>query len=84
MNTLTRRWLWLSAAVSALVGLLLVWNDSSAGWFLIVLGAIDLGLSTRGGKELDATGSTAMRLGLTSVALLVTLALAIGLVLAAR
>ncbi len=45
-------WLWISAAVSMVVGLILVLKGSGAGWFLIILGIVDIGASTDVGDSL--------------------------------
>ena len=50
MNNRQKIWLWLSAAVSFVVGFILVMSDSSAGWFLIILGITYLGISTKPGQ----------------------------------
>jgi len=47
--------MWLAVAASFLVGLLLVWNDSAPGWFLIIMGAVYLGMLTRPGQGLAAS-----------------------------
>ncbi len=78
-------WLWISAAVSFIVGALLVMNDSSAGWFLIILGIIDLG-ATRSGKQGQAVSNRGwIRWGLIAATLLlVVLAVITGAVLLFR
>jgi len=73
MHTRQRTWLWLSAAASFLVGLILVWNDTSAGWFLIIMGIIYLGTSTRAGQGLAAVNPSLVRWGLVGVTLLLVL-----------
>jgi hypothetical protein len=45
-------WLWVSAAVSMVVGFILVLKGSGAGWFLIILGIVDIGASTDAGDNL--------------------------------
>ena len=45
-----RLWLWVAAAASFVVGLILVWNDSGAGWFLIIMGVVYIGASTGAGR----------------------------------
>ena len=71
MDKRQRIWMGVSAAVSFLVGLLLVWNDSAAGWFLIVMGAVYLGMLTRPGQELAASRPRLVRWGLIGTLLLV-------------
>ena len=68
-----RAWLWLSAAVSFTVGLLLVVNDSSAGWFLVIMGIIYIGVSTRAGQGWAASNPRFARWGLIGVTLLLVL-----------
>jgi len=82
MHTRQRAWLWLAAAVSLIVGFILVLNDSGAGWFLIILGIIDIGASTRAGQGLAASNPSLARWGLVGVALLtILLAIVVGAVL---
>ena len=82
MHNRQRAWLWLAAAVSFIVGLLLVLNDSGAGWFLIIMGIIYIGASTRAGQGLAASNPSLVRLGLVGVTLfLVLLAVVVGAVL---
>jgi hypothetical protein len=69
MENRQRVWLWLSAAVSFVVGFLLVWNDSGAGWFLIMMGIIYFGVSTRAGQGLAASNPSLTRWGLVGVTL---------------
>jgi hypothetical protein len=68
-----RAWLWLSAAVSFIVGLILVMNDSSAGWFLVIMGIIYIGVSTRTGQGWAASNPRFARWGLIGVTLLLVL-----------
>lgn len=70
MNNRHSVWLWLSAAVSFLVGFLLVWNDSTAGWFLIIMGIIYIGASTRTGQGLTASNPNLGRWGLVGITVL--------------
>ena len=82
MNNRQRTWLWVSAAVSMLVGFILVLNDSGAGWFLIILGITDLSISTRAGQTWAASNPTLARWGLIGATLLlVLLAIVVGVVL---
>ncbi len=66
-------WLWLSAAASLMAGFLLVMNDSSAGWFLIILGIIDIGATTRAGQGLAASNRARISWGLIAVTVLIIL-----------
>jgi hypothetical protein len=85
MQNRDKAWLWVSAAVSFVVGLILVLNDSSAGWFLILMGIIYIGASTRAGQGLAESNPRLVRLGLIGVSvLLVLLAVIFGLVLLMR
>jgi len=82
MHNRQRAWLWLAAAVSLIVGFILVLSDSGAGWVLIILGIIDIGASTRAGQGLAASNPSLARWGLVGVALLtVLLAVVVGAVL---
>jgi hypothetical protein len=82
MHNSQRTWLVLSAVVSFVVGFILVLNDSSAGWFLIILGIIDIGSLTRTGQGLAASNPSLVRWGLVGVTLLlVLLAVIVGAVL---
>jgi hypothetical protein len=68
-----RAWLWLSAAVSFLVGLILIMNDISAGWVFVIMGIIYIGVSTRGGQGWAASNPRFARWGLIVLALLLVL-----------
>jgi hypothetical protein len=82
MQKRERAWLWLAAAMSFIVGLVLVWNDSGAGWFLIIMGFVYIGASTRVGQGLAASNPSAARWVLVGVTvLLVLLAVVVGAVL---
>ncbi len=70
MNTNPGVWLWISAAVSLIAGAVLVLNDSGAGWFLIILGIIDIGATTRAGQGLATANRPMMRWGLIAATLL--------------
>ncbi len=79
MQDRERPWLWLSAAASFVVGVLLVMNDSAAGWFLIIMGIVYIGASTRAGRGLAASDPRLRRWGLVGVAmLLIALAIVVG------
>jgi hypothetical protein len=67
MKNNQRVWLWLSAAVSILVGIALVWNDSSAGWFLIIMGTIYIALIPRASRAWEESNSTLGRWGVWGV-----------------
>ena len=85
MHNRQRVWLWLSAAVSFIVGFILVLNDSGAGWFLIIMGFIYLGTSTRAGQTWAASNPSLARWGLVGITLLlVMLAIVVGAVLLSK
>lgn len=74
-----KAWLWLSAALSFIVGFILVLNDSGAGWSLIILGIIDIGASTRAGQGVAASNPSLARWGLVGVSVLfILLAVVVG------
>jgi len=82
MDNRQRAWLWLSAAVSFVVGLVLVLNDSGAGWFLVILGITYIGASTQPGQAWAASNPSLGRWGLIGVTLLlVLLAVVVGAIL---
>ena len=70
MNGSARSVLWLSAAVSLIVGLLLVMKDSGAGWFLIIMGIVDIGAAARPGQALAPSNRGLVRWGLVGLTLL--------------
>lgn len=85
MSNRQRVWLWLAAAISMIVGFILVLKDSAAGWFLIIMGLIDIGVSTRPGQGLTASKPGLVRWGLIGVTLLlILLAVVIGAVVLLR
>ncbi len=85
MHNRQRAWLWLAAAVSFVVGFILVLNDSGAGWFLIIMGIIYIGASTRPGQGLAVSNPSLVRWGLVGVTLLlVLLTVVVGAVLLLR
>jgi hypothetical protein len=82
MDNRQKVWLWLAAAVSFIVGFILVLNDSGAGWFLIIMGITYISASTRAGQGLAASNPSLVRWGLVGVtALLVLLVIIVGAVL---
>ena len=70
MNASPQIWLWASAAVSLITGFLLVMNDSGAGWFLIIMGIINIGATTRAGRRLAHSNRGMTGWGLIAVTLL--------------
>lgn len=82
MHNRHRVWLWLSAAVLFVVGFILVLTDSGAGWFLVIMGIIYIGVSTRAEQGLVASSPSLVGWELVGVAsLLVLLAFVGGTVL---
>jgi hypothetical protein len=73
MHNRQKVWLWLSAAISFIVGFILVLNDSGAGWFLIIMGITYLGTSTRAGQTWAASNPSLARWGLIGISLLLVL-----------
>ncbi len=73
MENRQKTWLWISAAASFIVGILLVWKDSGAGWFLIIMGITYLGALTRPGQEWAVSNPSLTRWGLVGVTLLLIL-----------
>jgi len=73
MQNRQRTWFWLATAVLFVVGLMLVMNDSTAGWFLIILGITYLGASTRAGQSWATSNPSIARWGLIGVTLLLIL-----------
>ena len=81
MQNHQRTWLWLAAAVSFVVGFILVLNDSGAGWLFAIFGMSYLGVSTRAGQARAASNPNLVRWGLTGGTLLVVfLAVVVGAV----
>ena len=84
---LTRRtaYLWSAAAVSFLAGLLLVLNESAAGWFLIILGISYIGLTAPVGKALAASNPSLVQWGMVTLTILtILLAVIVGVVFLLR
>ena len=82
MHNRQRTWLWLSAVVSFVVGFILFLNDSGAGWFLILMGIVYIGTSTRAGQGLAESNPSLVRWALVGVTLLLALlAVVVGAVL---
>ena len=84
MRNRQRTFLWLAAAVSFVVGFILVFNDSGAGWFFIIIGIIDIGASIRAGQGLAASNPSLVRWGLVGVTVLLVLLAVVGAVLLSR
>jgi len=64
------------------VGLILVWNDSGAGWFLIIMGVVYIGASTGESQAWAASNPSLGRWALIGVTVLLLLfAVVVGAVL---
>ena len=85
MDNRQKTWLWISAAASLIVGILLVWNDSGAGWFLIIMGITYLSTLTKPGQTWASSNPSLARWGLIGVTLLlILLAVVVGAVFLSR
>jgi hypothetical protein len=70
---------WLAAAVSILLGLVLVWRHNHNGWFLVILGTVYLGVLTGTARGPAASNPRLARWGLVGIALLlIVLAVIVG------
>ena len=59
MQNRSRAWLWSAAAISFIMGVILLLNDSSGpGIFFILMGITYIGASTRAGQEWTASNSS--------------------------
>jgi hypothetical protein len=79
MNKQDKIWLWITAAVSMVMGFVLVLNDNGAGWFLVILGITFIGTSTGTGQKWAASNHRLALWGLIGVTLLAIL-LVVGVV----
>ncbi len=61
MHNRQRAWIWSAAAMSFVVGLILVLNDSAAGWIFFIIGISFIGASTRAGQALAAFNPSFVR-----------------------
>jgi hypothetical protein len=84
MDKSQQTWMGLAVAASFLVGLFLIWNDSAAGWFLIIMSAVYLGMLTRPGQGLAAFKPRLVRWGLIGTLLLTLLAVVLVAITLAR
>jgi len=73
MHNRQRAWFWAAAALSFIVGLIFVLNDSSAGWVFIIIGISYLGASTQAGRAWTASNPNLVHWGLIGVTLLLVL-----------
>ena len=74
MKNRQKIWLWASVAISVIVGFILVLNDSGAGWLLIILGIIYIGLSNRIGQPGAMPNDRIARWGMIGPLILVLMA----------
>ena len=83
MQNRSRAWLWSAAAISFIMGLILLLNDSSGpGLFFILMGIIYVGASNRAGQAAEASNPSLGRWGLIGVSLLlILLVVVVGVVL---
>jgi hypothetical protein len=70
MNKQDKIWLWITAVVSILMGVVLVINDSDAGWFLIILGLTYIATSMRAGQKWTSSNLNLAHWGLIGVTVL--------------
>ncbi len=68
---------WSAAAVSFVVGLIFVLNDSAAGWIFFIFGLSYVGASTRTGQTWTASNPGLARWGLIGMTMLLVLLIAI-------
>ncbi len=83
MQNRSRAWLWAAAAISFIMGLVLVLNDNSgAGLFFVVMGISYIGASTRPSQAWAASNPSLARWGLIGgILLLVLLFVVVGAVI---
>ena len=70
MNNRQSIWYCISAIASLIAGFLLVMNDSGAGWFLVIMGIVYLGVSTHAGQGLTESNPDLARWALIGVTVL--------------
>jgi hypothetical protein len=74
MDNRQKTWIWLGAAMSFVVGLLLLMNDSSAaGLFLMLIGISSLATLTRAGQTWAGSNPGLAKWGLIAIPVLVVL-----------
>ncbi len=83
MHNHSRAWLWSAAAISFIMGIILVLNDNSgAGFFFILMGITYIGAATPAGQAWAASNPSLGRWGLIGgILLLVLLVVVVGAVL---
>jgi hypothetical protein len=72
-------WLWIAAAVSMVMGSVIVLNDNSSGWFLIILGVADIAASTGTAQKWASSKLNLARWGLIGIMFL-TILLVVGVI----
>lgn len=77
MDNRERIWIWSAAALSFVAGLVLVLNDSSAGWIFFIIGIGYIGASTPAGRAWATTNGRLAKWGLVAATVLLFLLLAI-------
>ncbi len=80
MNNRQKIWVWVSIAVSLIMGFILIINGSAAGWFLIILGIIYTGVSTQIGQSSAISTPRLTRWGLVGSLILVLSAVILSVV----
>jgi len=83
MQNRSRAWLWSAAAISFIMGIILLLNDNSGpGLFFILMGITYIGASTRAGQAWKASNPSLGRWGIIGGSLLlVLLVIVVGAVL---
>jgi hypothetical protein len=69
-------WLWTAAAVSLVMGWFLVLNNNSAGWYLIILGVLNIAASSGIAQKRLTSKLDLARWGLTGVMIFTILMIA--------
>jgi uncharacterized membrane protein YedE/YeeE len=67
MKSQDKVWLWMAAAVSIVMGSVLVLNNNAAGWFLIILGVADIAASSDTAQKWTTAKLDLARWGLIGV-----------------
>ncbi len=81
MNDLQKNFIWISAAVGSVAGIVLLIRENAAGWFLMLLGGLDIAVLTRRGQMLSTSRPVLVRWGLIAAhGLLIALTVWLGLV----
>jgi hypothetical protein len=70
MPSQQRTGIWLAIAISFIGGLVLVLNDSAAGWMFFAIGSICLGFLTRGSRAWAVSNPRRARWGLVGTTVL--------------